>query len=139
MINVNSIINAISIINLKFFVYFCLILIFSSCNNNEKDSSSLPAISKFLASNPQRALESLDSIDYCALSASDRHFYDFLTIKAKDKSYIEHTDDSLILDVIKYYSTTDIKDVYAEALYYGGRVYSDLGIIRLLHDFFWML
>lgn len=40
---------------------------------------------------------------------------------------MEHTSDSLILDVIDYYSSNDDRNLYPEVLYYGGRVYSDLG------------
>ena len=76
---------------------------------------------------PREAMAVLDSIDYSSLSTPDRHLHDLLTIKAKDKEYILHTSDSLILDVIKYYSHSDDAGLYAEALYYGGRVYSDMG------------
>lgn len=68
----------------------------------------------------------LDSIDRSSLSLHDRHFYDFLKLKIKDKQHIKHTSDSLILALIDYASFN--KDIhYAETLYYGGRVYSDLG------------
>lgn len=73
------------------------------------------------------ALHSLDSINPDDLSESDRHFYDFLTIKARDKAFITHESDSLILDVIDYYSAYQSDPIYPEALYYGGRVYYELG------------
>lgn len=68
----------------------------------------------------------LDSVDRGSLSADDSHFYDFFSLKLDDKEYIEHTSDSLVLALIDYASKH--KDAhYAETLYYGGRVYSDLG------------
>ncbi len=72
-------------------------------------------------------MATLDSIDPKELSTGDRHFYDLLTIKANDKNYNTHTSDSLILDVISYYEHHKDDPYYPEALYYGGRVYSDLG------------
>lgn len=72
-------------------------------------------------------MSSLDSINYNELSEEDQYFYDLLKIKAADKAYIFHTTDSVILRVIDYYSTHDKRKLYPEALYYGGRVYNDLG------------
>lgn len=68
----------------------------------------------------------LDSIDPVPLSGNDRHFYDFLNLKLNDKEYVQHTSDSLVLALIDYASRHHDAH-YAETLYYGGRVYSDLG------------
>lgn len=68
----------------------------------------------------------IDSIDRSSLSAHDRHFYDFLKLKIADKQHIRHTSDSLIRALINYASSNKNYH-YAETLYYGGRVYSDLG------------
>lgn len=69
----------------------------------------------------------LDSIDKSKLSESDRHRYDLLSIKSRDKAYVRHTSDSLVMEVIDYYSKHQNSGIYPEALYYGGRVYSDIG------------
>lgn len=90
-----------------------------------KQDPRLSDIAGIVSESPEEALSCLDSIDYNGLSGADRYFYDFLTIKAKDKAYVKHTSDSTILKVIDHY--TNDKDMYAEALYYGGRVYSDMG------------
>lgn len=108
------------------YILAVLLIILSACSGSPKDSRLLD-ISKIVADKPEEALDALYSIDSEDLSESDRHFYDFLCIKAKDKAYITHTSDSLILDVINYYSKHKKKVVYPEALYYGGRVYRDLG------------
>jgi tetratricopeptide (TPR) repeat protein len=76
---------------------------------------------------PAAVIEALDSLDSSTLSEADRHYHDLLLIKARDKAYVTHTSDSLILDVINYYADHQQDDLYAEALYYGGRVYSDMG------------
>ena len=101
-------------------------LLMSGCSEAEHDAR-LKEIAEIVSDSPQEALLRLDSIDCQTLSESDRHYYDLLTIKAKDKAYIQHTSDSLILDVISYYENNPQSSLYAEALYYGGRVYSDIG------------
>jgi len=100
--------------------------ILCSCSEHKQDGR-LTDIAEMVSESPQEALLRLDSIDYDNLSSSDRHYYDFLLIKANDKAYITHESDSLICDIIKYYSTHDKDGIYPETLYYGGRVYSDLG------------
>lgn len=90
----------------------------------KSNDARLIHIEGIVSDNPGEALAMLDSIGYEELSDADRHFYDFLMIKAKDKAYIVHESDSLILDVVSYYKGSEL---YPEALYYAGRVYSDLG------------
>ena len=100
-----------------------VVTLLSACSEKSHDTR-LTCVAELTDSVPEDALALLDSIDASALSDADRHYFDFLTVKASDKAYIDHTSDSLILDVIDYYRG---KDLYPEALYYGGRVYSDLG------------
>lgn len=102
------------------------VLLLCCCHRADR-LSSLSEIADYVSYSPQKALAALDSIDYGSLSPADRHYYDFLSIKANDKAYVKHTSDSLILDVIDHYSSQSDDALYAEALYYGGRVYSDLG------------
>ncbi len=54
-------------------------------------------------------------------------YYQLLIIKAKDKACIAHTSDSLIKQVLSYYEDKKDKEHLAEAYYYAGRVYIDLG------------
>lgn len=102
------------------------------CNSTDR---RLDHIAQIVSANPQQALECLDSINPALLSGADSHYYDFLSIKARDKAYITHTSDSLILSVIDYFKGTDL---YPETLYYGGRVYSDMGdfptALQYFHD-----
>lgn len=110
-------------------------LLMSGCSEAEHDAR-LKEIAEIVSDSPQEALLSLDSIDYQTLSESDRHYYDLLTIKAKDKTYIQHTSDSLVLDVISYYENNPQSSLYAEALYYGGRVYRDMGDVPTALQYF---
>lgn len=98
----------------------------AGCSGYEPDER-LARINQFSEESPMEALDSLASIDHGSLSEADRHYYDLLSVKATDKAYIEHKSDSLILDVIDFYSSHKSKGLYPLALYYGGRVYSDLG------------
>ena len=101
-----------------------LTLLFVGCSRNPGDSR-LERVATLIDRDPEAALAALDSIDGDALSEADRHYYDFLSVKAADKAYVTHTSDSLILDVLDYYRPGD--ELYPEVLYYAGRVYSDIG------------
>lgn len=102
-----------------------LFLLFG-CSENKHDERLL-RIAETVSYSPEEALDSLDRIDSRTLSTADRYFYDFLTLKACDKAYILHTSDSLYLRIYDYYSQRKDDDLYPEVLYYGGRIYSDLG------------
>lgn len=84
-------------------------------------------IEKVISDSPERAIVILDSIDRSSLTEADRHLADLLSIESRDKAYITHTSNSLVLDVMDYYSSHKDDRLYPLALYYGGRVYSDLG------------
>lgn len=107
-------------------IFLLLLLLAHGCSGTGHDSR-LEDVASIVADSPQKAMLRLDSIDPAKLSEHDRHYYDFLSIKARDKAYILHTSDSLILDVINYYSSHRGSGLYPEVLYYGGRVNSDLG------------
>lgn len=53
-------------------------------------------------------------------------YYHLLTVKARDKAYLSHTSDSLILSVLRYYERRNDKKHLPEAYYYAGRVCADL-------------
>lgn len=106
---------------------FVLTLLAASIGCSRQPDTRLTRIAASVSDHPERALQDLDSINPDALSESDRHLHDFLTIKARDKASVPHVSDSLILDVIDYYSAYQSDPIYPEALYYGGRVYFDLG------------
>lgn len=103
-----------------------IILMLIGCARKPTDSS-LVRVQEMIDDAPHEALDSLEAINPSSLSDRDRHLYDLLTVKAQDKAYIRHTSDSLILDVIDYYKSHKSLWLYPEALYYGARVYSDLG------------
>lgn len=115
--------------NLISHIFILSILILTeSCHKQANSQSEIfDRVDALCDSLPGKAIEALDNIRYESLSAKDRHRYDLLLIKSRDKAYVRHTSDSLILDVIGYYSNHKESGLYPEALYYGGRVYSDMG------------
>ncbi len=96
------------------------------CGDDRIDSR-LVRIDAMMDDNPRGALDSLERIDRAEMSAGDSFYYELLKIKASDKAYVRHESDSEVIKVIDYYKSHGDDDLYAEALYYGGRVYSDLG------------
>lgn len=101
-------------------------ILLSSCIDRHHNPQ-LEKISTLIETDPMVALDSLAKINHGTLDTENRHYYDFLSIKASDKAYIPHKSDSLILSVIDYYSSDKNNPLYIESLYYAGRVYSDKG------------
>ena len=110
----------------RILLYISALLLFAGCSDRRHDAL-LERVALTVAESPEDALRALDSIDRGALAGDDRHYYDFLALKARDKAYIVHTSDSAYLSVYRYYSDRENDPLYPEVLYYGGRVYSDLG------------
>ena len=95
-------------------------------NNHSANWETLNSIETYIEQNPDSALAMLKGISSDTLSESDRYYYHFLMVKAKDKAIIDHTSDSLICIVHEYYSENETYR-YPEVVYYCGRVYNDLG------------
>lgn len=109
------------------FLIFSLLLIVASCRRGG-DSQRLDDINALTeSSRPDSALTLLAEINADSLSKADGAYFSLLKIKAADKAYIRHSSDSAIMEVLKYYEDHKSDVHYPEALYYGGRVYSDLG------------
>lgn len=106
---------------------FIFITLFVSCADDTVRDNQLKEIAEIVSDSAETALNRLNNIDSSNLSVADRHYRDLLVIKARDKAFITHTNDSLIMSVIDYVNRHKNIDWYPEALYYGGRVYSDLG------------
>lgn len=111
------------------FMMSCLaltvLLVMIGCSRN--DTHDFSNVEKIVTENPRAALDSLRNIDYTYLSEEDRHYCDFLLIKAMDKDNERHESDSLIMEVLGYYERQADEVIYPEVLYYCGRVYINLG------------
>lgn len=113
---------------MKLYILLIFIILFGSCADRAESPDGRIADAAGLAdSNPREALRRLGAIDSSSLTEADRSLYGLITVKARDKAYMTHTSDSLIRSVIDYYARHRTEGRYPEALYYGGRVYSDLG------------
>lgn len=124
---------------LGIFVRFGVLLVFCilfSCSKDREMNPLLLQVKSKIDDSPELAISMLDSICKDTLSEYDRHVYDFLRIKASDKAYITHTSDSLILDVISHFSKSN-NLLYSESLYYGGRVYDDIGDKQLALKYYY--
>lgn len=84
---------------------------------------STPGIDADAARNIYLTLKDI-SVD--SLNEAERNFRSFLLIKSADKAYISHSNDTTYLNVKEYFRT-EHTELYPEVLYYGGRVYSDIG------------
>lgn len=110
----------------RLFLFIIVSLAFSHCTYKPSDRR-LSKVEQLASYSPKEGLDSLGAICYDSLSDEDKEYYDFLLVKTKDKAFIPHTSDSLILDVIENERKHRNRGRYSEALYYGGRVYHDLG------------
>lgn len=103
-----------------------LAILVSSCDSDKRDAQLID-IAEIVSDSSEVALRRLDKINPASLSSADRHYRDLLIIKARDKAYIRHESDSLIMSVLDYAENHKNIEWYPEALYYAGRVYSDIG------------
>ncbi|MDE5871661.1 MAG: hypothetical protein K2H22_06955, partial [Muribaculaceae bacterium] len=105
----------------------CIILMWSCNGSHIQEKEKLDEINSICESQPLLALSMLDSLDKKDMPEKVRHFHDFLTIKANNHTDKTPDSDSLILDVIKYYSIDDKKNIFPEVLLQAGTIYYKLG------------
>ena len=108
------------------YLFCAIVLMLSGCAAKQEDPRLLEIAEK-VSDSPEEMLERLDSMNIGSMKESDRWFHALMRIKAQDKAYVRHTSDSIILKVMDYYSHHKGSGHYPEALYYGGRIYRDLG------------
>ena len=113
---------------MKILIYLlcAIMVVLSGCTEKTEDSRLL-AVAEKVSDSPEEMLARLDSMDVGSMKESDRYFHALMRIKAQDKAFVQHTSDSVILRVIDYYTRHKGSGHYPKALYYGGRVYSDIG------------
>lgn len=109
-------------------IIILLPLYFLSCDS--KPYPQVLQLAESLANTcPDSAIVLLEQFKNSASQESKetQMYYQLLTIKARDKAYITHTSDSLILEVLHYYEKRKDKKHLPEAYYYAGRIYRNLG------------
>ena len=98
-----------------------------SCKDNSL-LSKMDQIKTVGDENPALALKMLDSIYVDARNASEYTImkYDLLKIRLEDKSYIPHTSNRVIENLVKYFEDNGTIKDKQESYYYAGSVYRDL-------------
>lgn len=90
--------------------------------------TELNDIETYINERPDSALMVLSSIDVSSLKGSEaRNYHHLLLAQAKDKCFIDETNDTLMLSVVDYYkSHTDATKLF-KAYYYLGRIQQNAG------------
>ncbi len=100
----------------------------AGCHRADREiTSRLQTADRLMDQQPDSALAILQSVPTDSLTSRLRPWYALLLTKATDKSYIRHQSDSNIRLAVEYYASHSDGLRYAEALYYAGRVASDMG------------
>lgn len=112
------------------YLFLSIIVVFSvaCCGGSGGSKTVLAGIDTLADSRPDSALRLLVGMKRSMASASEaeRNYYRLLLVKARDKAYIRHTSDSVILSLVDYYEHDGDKRLLPVAYYYAGRVYRDL-------------
>ena len=106
-----------------------LLLLCGGCKHNVSGVQRRLAAIETLIDSAQyeNAISQLEEIMPDTLNDRDRALHALLLVKARDKAYVKHMSDSLIRSAFEYYSRHKTDTRYPEALYYVGRVASDMG------------
>lgn len=99
-----------------------------SCGKIKDAHNTLNDIETFINERPDSALTILDSFDTSLLeNKSVWAHQSLLHAQAKDKCYIDETNDSLMTQVVNYYEGKRDKERLFKAYYYLGRIQYNAG------------
>ena len=109
-------------------ILLLIIISFSACRQDITYPSAMLQAEALMNTRPDSALILLESIEdtLATLPEEARMYHQLLTIQAKDKQYITHTDDSLINRIVSFYENYGDKERLMLAYYYQGSVYRDM-------------
>lgn len=108
-------------------ITFCLLLL-TSCR--ESFSPALKEVDKELFTDREKGEGILDSICKAVpnMSTANKKYYQLLRLKADDKAYRPITDKKGRIDsLVSYFKHAGDDDLLAEAYFYAGRVYYEIG------------
>ena len=114
---------------LHIFITVVCIAVVAGCADNSRLRDDIARAGRLADTRSDSAIALLDSLSP-AIDQADkatRMRYDLMLVKSRDKAYIEHRNDSMIAPVVEYFADHTDPDLTPLALYYAGRVYSDLG------------
>ncbi len=115
---------------MKHFLYILIMipLLFANCSTGSVSVENLGKIAEMIQKEPKKALDSLQKINSVQLKGEhSRALYALLYSQAKDKNWIDETDDSLISTAVNYFERSN--DAYCKFLsyFYWGRVNQNAG------------
>lgn len=97
-----------------------ILLLCTSCSNYKTE---LKDVESYINERPDSALAFLQSIDISSVTGkSVKNHYDLLLAQAKDKCFIDETNDSLMLRVVDYYKSKNDFNKLFWSYYYLGRI-----------------
>ena len=124
---------------LHIFITIVCIAIVAGCADNSRLRDDIDRAGRLADTRPDSAIALLDSLSPAIEQAdkATRMRYDLMLIKSRDKAYIEHRNDSMIAPVVEYFTDHTDPNLTPLALYYAGRVYSDLGDAPRALDYYY--
>ena len=112
----------------KLFTILIVTITAISCGKIKDAHNTLNDIETFINERPASALTILDSFDTSLLDhKSVWAHHSLLHAQAKDKCYIDETDDSLMTQVLNYYEGNRDKEKLFKSYYYLGRIQYNAG------------
>ena len=112
----------------KLFTIFFVTIVAISCGKIKDAYNTLNDIETFINERPDSALALLDSFDATLLEhRSIWAHHSLLHAQAKDKCYIDETNDSLMTQVVNYYEGKRDKEKLFKSYYYLGRIQYNAG------------
>ena len=112
----------------KLITILIVTMAYISCGKIKDAHYTLNDIETFIDERPDSALIILDSFDTSLLeNKSVWAHHSLLHAQAKDKCYIDETNDSLMIQVVNYYEGRHDKEKLFKAYYYLGRIQYNAG------------
>ena len=110
------------------YIWLLSVIALMGCSGQTSYPEAMKQAESCMDAHPDSALHLLsnygDSVG--ALPEEAQMYYYLLTIQAKDKLYITHTDDSLINRIVQFYEEENRPERLILAYYYQGSVYRDM-------------
>ena len=113
-----------------------VLVVLAGCTSREIDSRLVQVNDLANSNKADSAMLLLEEIDKFSLNEYNSRYHDLMTIKTRDKAYLDIKNDTLITEIIRYFEDNGADDVKGEAYYYGGRVYREIGDAPQALDYF---
>ena len=111
-----------------FYIWLLSVIALMGCSGQTTYPEAMKQAESCMDAHPDSAFHLLTTYKDSVHTLSDeaRMYYHLLTIQAKDKLYITHTDDSLINRIVQFYEEENRPERLMLAYYYQGSVYRDM-------------